>query len=423
METDYEGTSFATIYQASQGDIAYLYTIGKLIYLIEDGQYIVALDTETGNSETIMARAGVSSLFLFDADKLIWYDDKQTPHYYNITEQLTLTLSDEAAVFELISFYMADEVQPEQSTYSVNGITDNQELYNNITIPLPEYPANLQYNFNTLTNVQSFYTGVGQCDGFAKYAHNRFWHLDSYGSGPSWNASSGDYHGASPSEILDDEYNPYTDTDIANIEKREDYYSFFANLDRGTFLRFVSKNDTTPYDGNHSIFFNGMTESGDGYYAYECNQKEENNRPNAVGYQIYQFDMMAGHYKLVLYYVEHTLGAKTYYTTGYHKAPCTNCAGYLLQPHIGNSTNKIANTTNHYIGYSCCSGGLLRAHDGTVSYQKHNLSKHQVSYSCCSGYVLQGHTFVNSRCTACGQSEISGGIVASTPGVAESMNG
>ena len=382
VKTDYGGTQFCPLYQLTRGDITFLYAFGYLIYIVESNRYLVVFDIETNTAETVWVEDGINRVYPFDRDKLIWYTFDNDPNYLNLSTSISTPLADEQAVDLLISPYVSLQQHHPNETYASNSTTTslNSSNHNDISIPLPEYPASLQQDFDILVGVQSFFNGTyaggaGQCDGFAKYAHDRFWHVhDDTRNRPSWITSSwtvtGDFVGPSlsdmqPPEEGEEPFEPSNDPNTIKFNSNvESVVSFFSNLERGTFIRYVNYNCTKRYMGNHSIFFDGIADDGEGIYVYECNQLEEFGRPNAVGYQYYP-----------LYYVEHTPGTKSVHSTARHKTACTKCAGYLLQTHTASAT-----------------------------YTSHNDSKHRVSFSCCSGYVLKNHVILSgpiNRCKVC----------------------
>lgn len=417
-KTDYLGSSFTMIYQSTRDNITYMHTYGDYICFVEDSKYIVVMDIESNIAETVFVCEGISSMFMFDTDKLIWRNGEGNAFYYNITTNKTIAMEDENELSELLNPYVAPEQYLNTNTYSVRNTTTSltAEDYNDITFPLDEYPADLQYNFNTLVNVRSFfnrgYANSYECDGFAKYAHDRFWHIrDDSRDWPSWQTANGgttlDYHGADPGDTDSTTYNPFTDEKTTDLSTGEKLLSFFSSLKRGAFIRYISVHDESPYNGNHSIVFDGISEDGTGICAYECNQKEEHDRANAVGYQKYSFSVLTGHYIRALYYVDHEVSTSEVCANAtYHKLECANCDGYLLREHEGEPVYKAnAGTSGHRAAYSCCSGYATLAHTGSATYTNTGSADgHRVEYTCCTGKKTVPHTYgVNAfLCTACG---------------------
>lgn len=383
VQTDYTGSFFTTVFEVGENEITYLHTYGQYVCVVENREIVTVINVPQQSAQTVMIGSDVYVMFLFDTDKLIWRNGAGDPFYYNITTGINTALEDEQQLSALLNPYLSTSTYADQRTYSVNsrssGITAAE--YNDVNFPLDEYPAILQYGFAELAGVQSFfndyYAGSHECDGFAKMAHDRFWHLYQTRTMPSWQFADGsttlDYHGATPAETGNSAYDPFADSDTVDISTYTKLLAFFQSIDRGTFIRYISVYDDDPQNGNHSIVFDGLTEDGTGFYAYECNQKEELGRPNAVGYQIYNFYTILGHYIRILYYVEHVpTEAPVYYNSERHTVGCVNCDGYLRQTHTG-----------------------------TIEFTPYNSTKHFVSYSCCDGYEIQDHLIVGSKCKQC----------------------
>ena len=380
IQSDYTGTNLENIYLARQGNITMINAFGYDVYFVEDGSRIVILDVVNKRIHAMVPGDSVVSAYMLDTEKLIWYDDSGRGTYYDAVSQTSTVLADESEEAVLISSFVMPEalesIATIQSSNVVNfvGQSDN---YNNIAFPLADYPARPGTGYTppeirsrfvngwSLTNqnpnpwVETRYAGAGECDGFAKYAHDTFWHIADWSRTiPSWqtgpNSYTVDYHG----EGFD-------------WDTKEEMIDFFEGLSRGSFVRYTSKTDETPGNGTHSYVFDGIDDDGLGTWHYECNQDDN----NGVGYQYYTFDLYFCKNQFIYEYVEHRLEAKSIDSTTRHKTACVNCAGYLLQTHTASAT-----------------------------YTSHNDTKHRVSFSCCSGYVLKNHVILSgpiNRCKVC----------------------
>lgn len=320
------------------------------------------------------------------------------------------------------------------STASTTSSTGDD--YNDVTFPLPGYEAELRVDWDTTGISKKFsitYIGAGECDGFAKYAHDHFWHLyDTSRTMPSWqtgsNSCTGDYFGATPAETQNIEYDPSKDADVVKFADADSVKRFFQNLKKGDVVRYISVSDPTPYNGRHSVVFDRINDAGDGIIVYEANQDGD----CGVGYQMYKFGTLAGQYTSVLYYVHHVVSeAEVYYNATYHNVGCANCAGFVRQKHTS-ITSTIASTgthslsygccgvtktanhnsskvntatslTAHNVSYTCCTGTLTEGHTSTTrTYASYSTAKHKVMFGCCSGYVLQAHSMSGGTCSLCG---------------------
>ena len=380
IQSDYTGANLENIYLARQGNITMINAFGYYVYFVEDGSRVVILDVINKRIHAMVSGDSVVSAYMLDTSKLIWYDESGIGTYYDVVSQTSTTLEDESEETALISSFVMPEA-PEniaiiQSSNVVNFVGQS-DSYNNIAFPLADYPARPGTGYTppeirsrfvngwSLTNqnpnpwIKTRYANAGECDGFAKYAHDTFWHIADWNRTiPSWqtgtNSYTGDYHGSG-----------FTWT------TKETMIDFFEGLSRGSFVRYTSKSDETPGNGTHSYVFDGIDSDGLGTWHYECNQDDN----NGVGYQYYTFDLYYCNNKFIHSYVKHTLGAKTNETTARHRTDCINCDGYLLQPHTASAT-----------------------------YTSHDDTKHQVRFLCCNGYILKNHVILSGaidRCKIC----------------------
>lgn len=373
IQSDYTGANLENIYLARQGNITMINAFGYYVYFVEDGSRVVILDVINKSIHAMVSGDSVVSAYMLDTEKLIWYDESGIGTYYDVVSQTSTTLEDESEETALISSFVMPEA-PEniaiiQSSNVVNFVGQS-DSYNNIAFPLADYPARPGTGYTppeirsrfvngwSLTNqnpnpwIKKRYANAGECDGFAKYAHDTFWHIADWNRTiPSWknadNSYTADYHGSG-----------FTWT------TKETMIDFFEGLSRGSFVRYTSKKDATPNNGTHSYVFDGIDSDGLGTWHYECNQDN-----NGVGYQYYTFDLYYSKNTCVFEYVEHTLGAKSAQSTVSHRTVCTNCSGYLVQSHTATATYRSQDDTYHRVSFSCCSGYVLEKHvilSGTV---------------------------------------------------------
>lgn len=320
MRTDYLGSNFTELYQTAQGNINWIDNFGNILYFIENNERLVLLDTNTGNTQIVLTAADMVSALVFNADKLIWYNSLGEARYYNMTSQQTVVMISEHQINVLISRHTLPATG-DASTVTIQAVTADN--YNDVTFPLDEYDAVYDDTpFGSFTILETFdgsYAGSNQCDGFAKYAHDRFWHVyDDDCTHPSWVVN-----GSNTADVrsLDGAVWSGGATTISQ---------FFQTLDRGSFIRYTKSSDDTPADGAHSVVFDKISSDNLGVVVYEANQ----DWANGVTYQRYSFNLLSSNYSGFLYYVEHAL--QSYPTSedgNYHLVECTNCDGYLRQRH------------------------------------------------------------------------------------------
>lgn len=444
-KTDYTGSSITTLYASSQGNIHNLSAFGNILYFIQNGKHLIFLDATTGNTQCVLTEDDLVSAFVFNEDKFVWYDSQDQARYYNLTTRQSVALKNPYEENALIAQYTASESENTAGNntrmYPSSGQADP---YNDITFPLDEYRAVFGVEqYHKLTVLDSFdrrYAGSGECDGFAKYAHDAFWHiLIDNRTQPSWIVNgtlTDDVHGNIVRNTKADCALVWREENYDDVKDDEDYIDntavvtqFFRALDRGSFVRYGKADDDTLYDGSHSIVFDGLSDDGRGIIVYEANQ----NWNNGVGYQKYYFETIHNGYEWILYYVEHDVGdtvvCEDIYT---HKVCCANCDAFLRQEHSYEYANYSNYSENeHKITYGCCSGQAFETHNFNgqtywddythtfycvycSAYQQeyHNfnangytpidMNYHTAYCDDCGSVIYQDHVIHNYRCIDCG---------------------
>ena len=441
-KSDYIGASITTLYTSSLGSIHNLSVFGNILYFVEAGKQLIFLDTVSGNTQQVLTEDDLVSVFVFNADKLVWYDSKEQAWYYNLSTGRSVALQSHYEENALIAQYTTSDTENSVISYQLGGQGDS---YNDIAFPLPLYPATLGVEeYDSLEADSHFnrnYAGSNECDGFAKYAHDSFWHiLIDNRTQPSWMVNG---------VRTDDVYGNVvmnTDSDRALVWREKDYYvaiadgsyvdntavvtQFFRQLDRGSFVRYGKGDDATKWDGSHSIVFDGLSDDGAGIIVYEANQDWE----NGVGYQKYYFSTIHRGYEWILYYVEHDIGDNNACENiDTHKVCCANCNGYLRQSHTYDFIDFAQySEEQHTVSFGCCDGETLEDHDfggemiyeselehivfciycNELEWQVHpteqiyyypmDTKQHSIFYECCGEVVMENHNVQNGRCIDCG---------------------
>lgn len=267
--------------------------------------------------------------------------------------------------------------------------------YNDVSIPLADFPAYTGIDGSMKIPAKSnfkngdacrYYGGSRQCDGFARYAFDCFWHLEDWNrTNASWVSAgtfTADYH---------------SEDELTESRTYEEWVDFFNGLSIGSVVRYGSQNDPTRDDGKHTILFMGV--DADGYIlAYECNQdafisSDPKTNHCGVDYQKYSIEKINERYDFVLYYVEHALEGAVYENATHHTVGCANCAGYLRQTHSTAAQKTGHDLQQHKISYGCCNGYTLENHtDASPTIQQYNAVKHKKVYDCC-GAVYENHEY------------------------------
>lgn len=391
IATDYCGSFFISIYKSDMGDISMIDAFGNYLYFVEGNSRVVVLDTISQSIYATVCSDSIMSAYMFSFDKLIWYRENGEAYYYDImSNQSTPLLSsdNEAALLEEYpALETTDSLVTPLSSDVINNV-GQPDNYNDIAFPLANYPAkkerrgytpsviysrflnNWEYDdpVPEVLNKKTYAGGARECDGFAKYAHDVFWHIDDWDRpAPSW---------GTPGNYTADYHSSYS------WNNKQEMIDFFEGLNRGAFVRYTSKSDDTPSDGTHSYVFDGIDADELGMWHYECNQDWK----CGVGYQYYTYSLYYQNNKCVFHYVNHAPSQNTpvAYNVSRHAIPCENCDGYLLQPHTG-----------------------------TSSFAQYNFARHKVQVSCCNGYALEYHVIAGNACFACGYVDNTGLLLTS----------
>lgn len=384
FQTDYSGSFFVCLYATEQNEISKLISFGEYLYFIKGGNSVVIINTASNETSVVLSGYPVSSVFMFDDNQMIWRNEAGEPNYYNIDTGNNIVLANEHMVNCLVSLYIAPELDDAGTAVSINAI---DSLANDVSFPLPEYPANPGYGLgvdNVLSRFTIRYAGSGECDGFAKYAHDRYLHIeDENRDTPSW-----EVNGINTEDHCDGI--PFNSASVV--------VDFFESLHKGAFVRYTTNTDETPWDGRHSIVFDKIDPDNTGVWVYECNQDFQ----NGVGYRKYTFSQIFGQYSGTLYYVTHSFGNQmTFDNSSYHKVFCNRCDGYLRQAHPSRQS-IIATKNTHTTSYSCCGGSQILSHTAVRQTAVNSTLNHRIYYSCCSGYVTESHSYSSGTCTVCG---------------------
>lgn len=378
----YKETNPSIIYRSSRGEITCPVAFGNYVSFIEGGRFLVILNISTLQAQTVYECDNLTWAYMFDYDKLIYGDNKDHQFCLNTTTKVTSTALSNSQVGTITNSFSFPKSTIETS--NTRSSTIAQTPYNDVTIPFPDYYAPLGDDFDETPSTHHFtyrYRQSMQCDGFAKYAHDRFWHLDhtlypdnnDYRN-PTWfitdSTVTADYHGATPAQMNNPSYDPLTDNNLVLFPGDKEDASvlaqnaavakaFFTSLNRGAFIRYTKPSATYPRLGNHSIFFDGIA-SDTGIYVYEANQ----DGANGIDYAIYPYISIGRVYGAILYYIDHSLSESCVIeNTSYHLQHCENCDAFLRQPHVYD-TYYPQSATHHSSACSACgkTGGSLSTH-------------------------------------------------------------
>lgn len=427
-KTDYSGTNHEYLYQCTQGDIDNLNSYFDALYFIEDQTTIKLLDVESKTTQEVWAYENLSWAIMLNADQLVAITAEEDNYLYDIPTNTATLISDIEATNLITTAVKGTVSNNARSTTPNFASMVTQE--NNVSFPVPGYNV-VDYNsYPTFDRPVSwfhnnglegcnggsnckYYGGSKQCEGFARYAHDVYAHMENYNdmSRDAWYVdkciSTFDYPRLTKAEHAKED----ASLDLKLFLDEYDVKDFFDPLKTGAYVRYGKYDDNDRYDGVHSIVL--VAKDDLGIWAYECNQKYDGVSGHGCGVflQYYTYANLTK-YEYILHYVNHEYKATAseplaYYNADYHKKGCANCAGYVCQAHT-NISATIVSTTQHNAAFNCCGGNTATtAHTGTTSKSYYSALQHKVTATCCSGYVLATHTFQmdfsnRSVCTGCG---------------------
>ena len=413
-KTDYLGQEHEYLYKSESDSIANFENYLDTLYFVESGD-IVFLNYQTREKEIIWTFEDIDWVFRLNDTELVVATIEECHYLYDILSNTATQISGILAN-DLITVAVTGDDMADDSGISLMSLYSPsiQSYENDVTLPLPEYPVNY-YDTSDYMNSDygtpetwfhydkaegcngdtncKYYTQTWECEGFARYAHDRYLHNvapDGTGYG-TW-------------------FTTYPCSSQVNFTSTQAVQNFFLQLNTGDYVRYSKTSDQTPEDGVHSIVFVGR--DGNGFWAYECNQNYTGNETLGdygcgIHLQYYAYEAIARRYSGALYYINHNYNVTfTYENPTYHKNECTHCVGYLRQEHTNVSATFMG--LMHRATFNCCGGNRANSpHTGTITWSYYSKTQHKMSATCCSGYRLEDHTFEldsNNRyvCSCCG---------------------
>lgn len=398
-KSDYSSANLKLLYTCDQGSLTSLSSYLNILYFIENDNQVVFFDVATEQSQQVICLENLSWVYLLSETELIAKTAEEEYYLCDLVAKGTTEISDFQANAKITEAVLRWK-ETGKPNLSLREVFDNTSLLqiNDILLPLAEYPATIYdndyiENFNHPRPISWFhkngqegclagganckwYGGTCECEGFARYAHDVYYHMvDNTIEYDEWLAEK---HPAG-------EYYFDGQTDNARI--------LFSVLEPGAYVRYKTE------DYYHSIVFVGC--DNEGAWVYECNQlyvpKEEANHPElgylgcGVHFQYYTYERIALNYPYVYHYVNHSfLEGGIYENATYHKVECIACNAYLRQEHTPSGFPISEDSTYHK--YTC-------AGCGEVVRKRHNMIR-----------------LVNGRyeCRDCGYTtSFSGGIIQS----------
>lgn len=414
-KTDYTGNNHELLYQSSNGVIKQLDSYFSSLFFIENNNRIVLWDNTTKQAQTILTCDDLAWVFLLSDTEYLYATLAEEHYIYDSMAKTSTPLSSMEATDRINEAVLSEEelavIYEEERS---NASRSSSNFGNDKLLPLSSYPAyssatipSSWFHKNDLEGCDIDdncirYGGTNQCEGFARYAHDTYFHIAEVTSYSSWRTS----------KHPDGRYDFDTTTDVS---------SFFEDLNKGAYIRYGRDDDQTPSNGMHSIVFASI--NGSGIWAYECNQSYYDYlTPEQIGghpeeyfgcgvfYRFYSFEALKTRYNYVLHSINHTFaGEWEYYNGTYHRQYCLEegCSAYIQMKHPSTDISKVVdNAVRHRSTFSCCNTSRYFNHSGTATYSLYSDSKHKVTFSCCTGYILQDHVYTGTTrptCKYCGK--------------------
>ena len=422
-KTDYDGSSHELLYMNNQSVLEALYSYLSILYFIENDSQIMFLDVTTKIAQPVIFYENIVWHFLLSETEILFATNDGNHFLYEILDKKLISINYQEASAKMtkaISGYTCIEEADASMMATTSSFSYTQ--VNDISIPLLAYPAfadastpSSWFHVNGLEGCHlereegseivvdrnqncKWYGGTRECEGFARFAHDAYYHLDQITDYEAW------------LELKHPGEQCVFDEDTVIIA------SFFSQMNTGAYIRYAKKGDTSSEDGMHSIFFLCENESESGIWVYECNQayRDEGTGgiPDYYGcgvfLRVYSYLEVARRYDSIIHYVNHSfLGNWTYADASTHIKVCNDCNAYVKQDHTSQACTFSSLTTHKKI-YNCCGHTQWVSHNSNAQtvYSIYSNAKHAVSFSCCNGYYLQEHVYVgtsNPKCKLCGK--------------------
>lgn len=326
IRTDYAGVAHDKIYTAQYGDLSSVEYYNNHLYFL-DADYVVDYDLSNGRSTLLTEIKNVASVVPSGDGTFYIRNDAAEIFDYDAKSQKMARVIDEDLCASAISPSASCESGPSYDDSASFEPTALDDAY--YSLPLSEYPSGSYFtndgkpcvNHNNCRR----YACTNQCDGFARYVHEKYNHK----LGSTWSAP----------------YEPAGDTSTAkkyyHFTSDSELRLYFSTLSKSAYVRMSAYNaaNDTGSDGSHSFVYINHNSSGATLY--------EANRDNKCGVQYHfrTFTDIRGAYPYGFKHVSHHYSSNgVNISTDYHRIYCTTagCTAYIVEPH-----SNVATSTGH----------------------------------------------------------------------------
>lgn len=337
FKLDYLGQSHTLLYTSPLGALGALEYQDYSLYFV-DGSKVVLMDTRSGLYREIFEREGITGISEYKSGHLLLTDATGGQFEYDIDGNRFSGYLSEEEVEDLWDSQIANFVVP--SSVQIGRILESDVFplaFPNtyVSLPLTAYPAGSYFTTDGLPCVNhnrcKDYARTNQCDGFARYANEIYYHVPG-------NASSAPY------SVSGDIESPYSKYDAFGSEETS-LYQFFNLLEKGAYVR-VSKRDavadnTWPYTGQGSHSFVYISHDRGGAVLYEANLDGQ----CGVSYGYRDYETLLEHYPYFIGWVNHNQDGAVENTSDsrYHRVRCSHsgCIAYIIERHTYTSNGAM----------------------------------------------------------------------------------
>lgn len=326
VRLNYSGQGYTVLYESISGVLDALEYENYLLYFA-DGSSVIQMDTRTGTTSVLLEKEGVTDILPYKAGHLMLTNEQGQRFAYSINGQQLCILSSDEEVDALLNTAVVNVPPALELTWilpeadaSIQALADTY-----VSLPMSGYPAGSYFTTTGAAcsnhNRCKYYASTRQCDGFARYVNEHYYHVP----GSTWSA---------PYAVSGDKTSSYSKYQAFGSTTA--LYQFFNQLETGAYVRVSSRDrvadNTDPHTGQGSHSFVYISHDRNGATLYEANLDNK----CGVSYSYRDFDELLRRYPYFFGWVNHDReGAVTNSSDLYHRINCSHsgCAAYIVEVH------------------------------------------------------------------------------------------
>lgn len=339
IRVDYSGNGYTVLYESVSENLKALEYEDRMLYFA-DGDLITKLNTQTGITAVILQMENIVKIFPYKEGHLLLTDDAGQHIEYDITTGAQTMVASEEELDAILYSSIMNLPPPElEMTWMIpEPDASTQALVETyISLPMSEYPVGSYFtesgNACVEHNSCKRYAKTNQCDGFARYVNEHYYHVA--GSAQS-----------EPYSVYEDRMAP-----LEKYEEFEDETKFrylCSYLVTGAYVRISKRSrEADSYEagfkeqGSHSFVY--ISHDSNGVILYEANLDDK----CGVSYKYQDFDDLLYRPLYFFGWVNHDQeGTVVNSSDHFHRIYCSHsgCAAYVLKAHNYTATSA---------GYEC----------------------------------------------------------------------